>query len=515
MVSWSLPPLIYPCCLTSFARGEKIIKHNPVQFRTSLVVIALILIDLFAVKISMLIAYTIRNHLLVLLFPAYFSSKLLAQTLELFWWYPLAFIVSIAYERLYHKRLPFWIEVQWLMKAGIITLFLTIALLYMVQIGDEVSRTLVLLTWLCSMLALPFFRYYGKKSLLKINIYSRPVIIIGNEKTIPLIKGAFEREATMGYKVIGCIINPEKNSGSVIENPKPPPAREETPCLGHISEAVDIVKSSPVEDLVIFDTGLSSEEQVEMTNRLQPLVKYITLVPDLFGVSLSGIEAAYFFEEQIVMLQIRNRLRSKINSAVKRAFDLLFSALLFLISAPAMLLISAIIKFDSPGPVFYQAKRIGRNGTEFNCLKFRTMKVNCDQILESYLASNQRGRLEWELYNKLITSDPRVTRPGRFLRSLSLDELPQVFNILKGEMSLIGPRPYLPREKEQMGDYANNILVGKPGLTGLWQVSGRNNLTFESRLKLDSWYIKNWSLWLDMILLVRTLRVVLKRDGAF
>ena len=215
------------------------------------------------------------------------------------------------------------------------------------------------------------------------------------------------------------------------------------------------------------------------------------------------------------MLQIRNRLRSKINSTVKRVFDLLFGTLLVLISIPAILLIATIIKLDSPGPVFYQDKRIGRNGTKFNCIKFRTMKVNSDQILKSYLAANKKARLEWELYNKLITYDPRVTRPGRFLRSLSLDELPQLFNILKGEMSLVGPRPYLPREKGQMGTYAYDILVGKPGLTGLWQVSGRNQLAFTSRLKLDSWYMKNWSLWLDTVLILKTVRVVMKRDGAY
>ncbi len=464
----------------------------------------MIIFDLIAVIVSLLLAYFIRNHLLIVLFPSIIADKLLAHTFELFWWYPLAFIVSLAYEKLYHRRLPFWIEVQWIFKAGTLTLFISIVLLYFVGIGDEISRSLVILTWLFAMLALPIFRFYGKKLLLKLNIWSRPIIIIGNNDTIPLINDAFKREATMGYRVVGCINSTKK-----------PASGQSISCLGPIEDAVSIVKSSGVEDLVIADPNLLAAEQVELANTLQPLVKYITLVPDLFGLSLSGIEAAYLFEEQIVMLQIKNRLRSRISSSFKRAFDVIISLLISLLALPIMLLIAVMIRIDSPGPAFYISKRIGRGGSEFNCIKFRTMYINADKILEDFLTANKKAFYEWENYNKLISDDPRVTHIGRVLRRLSLDELPQLINILKGEMSLVGPRPYLPREKEQMGSYAYDILVGKPGLAGLWQASGRNKLSFESRLKLDSWYMKNWSVWLDIFLLLKTSRVVIKRDGAY
>lgn len=465
---------------------------------------SVVLIDLLAILISLLLAYLIRNHLLIILFPTIITDKLLAQTFELFWWYPFAFIGCLAYEKLYHRRLPFWIEVQWILKAGTLTLFLSVVILYLVGIGDEISRALVLITWLIVMLALPLFRYYGKKMLLKLHIWNRPVIVIGNSETIPLIENAFKREVTMGYRVVGCI------SSTAIKETQP-----DLPCLGTLSDAESIVKASKVEDLVIADPTLTSAEQVELTNTLQPFVKYIILIPDLFGVSLSGIEAAYLFEEQIVMLQIKNRLRSRIRSAFKRSFDLAVATLVSIISLPFMLVIATAIRIDSPGPVLYISKRIGREGKEFNCIKFRTMQLECDQILEQYLACNENARQEWDQYKKLITHDPRVTRVGRILRRLSLDELPQLINIIRGEMSLVGPRPYLPCEKEQMGSYTYNILVGKPGLAGLWQVSGRNLLTFESRLKLDSWYMKNWSLWLDIVLLLKTVRVVIKRDGAY
>lgn len=465
--------------------------------------------------ISLLLAYLIRNHLLVVLIPSLISGKLVDRTFELFWWYPIAFIACLAYEKLYNKRLPFWIEVQWLLKAGTLTLFLTIVLLYMVKIGDEISRSLVLLTWMFAMLAIPFFRYFGKKLLLKLNIWTRPVIIIGNDQTIPMIYGAFEREATMGYRVIGYIKSTASGTCGTAQTSSKDNPLNVLPCLGEISNAEEIVQTAAVENLVIADPELSSAALVELTNNLQPLVKYITLVPDLFGVSLSGIEAAYFFEEQIVLLQIKNRLRSKISSSLKRTFDLAIGAIISLIVFPLLIAIAFAIKLGSDGPVFYISKRIGRGGQEFFCIKFRTMELACDQILEQYLDANDSARHEWTRYNKLITHDPRVTRVGRFLRRMSLDELPQLINILRGEMSLVGPRPYLPREKEQMGSYTYDILVGKPGLTGLWQVSGRNKLTFNSRLKLDTWYMKNWSLWLDTVLLLKTVRVVMKRDGAY
>lgn len=485
---------------TSEAKPPPMYKHATDIIAVSTV----ILLDLIAVSISLLLAYVIRNHLLLVLFPTVVTGKLLAQTFNLFWWYPLAFIGCLAYEKLYYKRIPFWIEVQSIFKAGTLTLFLTVVILYLVRIGDEISRSLVLLTWFFAMLALPFFRYYGKKFLLKLNIWSRPVIIIGNSDTIPLIHGALLREVTMGYRVVGCINSTGKSE-----------PQSGLPCLGSLSDARLIINTLGVEDLVIAEPRLTAAEQVELTNTLQTLVKNIFLVPDLFGVSLSGIEAAYFFEEQVVLLQIKNHLRSRINSAIKRTFDLLIGSIVNIIALPLMLGIAIAIKVDSAGPVFYVSKRIGRGGKEFSCLKFRTMYNNAEQIMKEHLAANEEARKEWVCYNKLITFDPRLTRVGRTLRRLSLDELPQLINILHGEMSLVGPRPYLPREKEQMGNFANDILYGKPGLSGLWQVSGRSKLSFINRLKLDSWYMKNWSLWLDIILLLKTIRVVLKRDGAY
>ena len=477
--------------------------------------LALILLDLAAIAISLAFAYLLRHYLLVMILPSLFPEKLLAQTFTLLWWYPLAFIFCLAYENLYQKRLPFWIEVEWVFKAGTLTLFLSVVLLYLVQIGEDVSRSFVLLTWAISMTIIPVMRFYGKKQLLKLSIWNRPVLLIGNAHTIPMIYGALKREQTMGYIVVGYLTNHGRNHGMAVGEAEPGDQDKTLPFLGGLDRIESVVAKTGIEDIIIAEPSLSSDKLVELTNKLQPLVNNIILVPDLFGVSLSGIEAAYFFEEQAVLLHIKNQLKSKLNRLIKRTFDLIAGVLLSVPCFPLILIIGLAVKLDSPGPVFHISDRIGQGGRVFRCYKFRTMYQNADEILTDFLESDDRARHEWEHFNKLISDDPRITRLGRLLRRFSFDELPQLINVICGEMSLVGPRPYLPREEKQMGSWIFDILVGKPGLTGLWQVSGRNKLTFENRLRLDAWYMKNWSFWLDTVLLLKTLRVIMKSDGAY
>lgn len=200
-------------------------------------------------------------------------------------------------------------------------------------------------------------------------------------------------------------------------------------------------------------------------------------------------------------------------TAIKRIFDLTFAGLIFLLSLPFLLLISLILKIDSPGPVFFAHTRAGRYGRPFQCLKFRTMFVNAEEVL-ARLLENPVQKREWEMIGKL-KDDPRVTRIGKFLRKTSLDELPQLLNVLRGEMSLVGPRPMSSHWLEKCGSHREARLQVRPGMTGLWQVSGRNDIEFSQRIQMDSWYIQNCSIRLDMIILFRTALVVLKRQGAY
>ncbi|HCN6724594.1 TPA: sugar transferase, partial [Escherichia coli] len=166
------------------------------------------------------------------------------------------------------------------------------------------------------------------------------------------------------------------------------------------------------------------------------------------------------------------------------------------------------------GPAIYSHERIGKGGKIFKCLKFRSMVTNSKEVLEDLLSKDIQAKQEWEATFKL-KNDPRITKIGHFLRRTSLDELPQLFNVLKGEMSLVGPRPIITAELEKYNDEVAYYLLSKPGMTGLWQVSGRSDVDYETRVYLDTWYVKNWSMWNDIAILFKTIGVVLKKDGAY
>jgi Undecaprenyl-phosphate galactose phosphotransferase WbaP len=199
---------------------------------------------------------------------------------------------------------------------------------------------------------------------------------------------------------------------------------------------------------------------------------------------------------------------------VKRLFDASLASLLLVLASPLWVLIAVLIKLDSRGPVLYGHTRIGHNKKPFRAWKFRSMASNADEVLESYLRSHPVARREWEQTQK-IKDDPRVTRVGKLLRKTSLDELPQIWNVLLGEMSLVGPRPIVNDEIPRYGDQFDLFVSVKPGLTGLWQVSGRNNTTYEERVQLDIHYVRHWSPWMDLGILLKTVPVVLLGHGAY
>jgi lipopolysaccharide/colanic/teichoic acid biosynthesis glycosyltransferase len=198
---------------------------------------------------------------------------------------------------------------------------------------------------------------------------------------------------------------------------------------------------------------------------------------------------------------------------LKRGFDIVTSAMLLLLVTPLLLLIATGIKLDSRGPLLFRQARWAGGTRSFRALKFRTMHVDAERLLKELLEADPVLRHEYEMYHKL-TRDPRVTRFGRILRKLSFDELPQLWNVLIGDMSLIGPRPYMPHELVRYPHQQEVLARVRPGITGLWQVSGRHRTTFERRLELDVYYVENYSIWLDLHVLMRTVWIVMKADGA-
>ena len=202
------------------------------------------------------------------------------------------------------------------------------------------------------------------------------------------------------------------------------------------------------------------------------------------------------------------RLNLFIYKITKRFFEIIFSIFIILISAPFVLLLSLLIKLSSRGPIFFKQIRIGKDKKEFECIKFRTMSQEADDILKNLLLKDKSLRKEFKKTQKL-KNDPRITPIGKFLRKTSLDELPQFINVLKGDMSLIGPRPIVEEEKVRYGKNLDKVLSIRPGITGLWQVSGRNKLSYKRRIKLDLIYVNERDLYMDFNILIRTVGVIL------
>lgn len=203
-----------------------------------------------------------------------------------------------------------------------------------------------------------------------------------------------------------------------------------------------------------------------------------------------------------------------IGGLVKRSFDITAAGCALILFSPIFLMIMVLVKYTDNGPAFYGHGRIGHNGRVFKCLKFRTMAVNGDELLRSHLRDNPDAAEEWRLTRKL-KDDPRVTPVGRVLRKLSLDELPQLLNIMRGEMSVVGPRPVVDEELKVYDSFAIFYLQTRPGLTGLWQISGRNDVSYESRIAFDTHYVQNWSLVSDIAIILKTIPAVCLARGSY
>lgn len=199
---------------------------------------------------------------------------------------------------------------------------------------------------------------------------------------------------------------------------------------------------------------------------------------------------------------------------LKRCLDIFLCLIAAPIVLPVSLVIAVAIKITSPGPIFYGHKRIGKNHTQLKCWKFRSMCIDADKKLKEILATDPVRAAEWEKDRK-FTDDPRVTKLGKFLRKTSLDELPQLWNIFIGQMSFVGPRPVTEPELSKYGQFADYVLSVKPGLSGMWQISGRSDTGYEERITLDTYYIQNWSMWLDIWIIIKTIWVVINGKGAY
>ncbi len=428
------------------------------------------------------------------------------ESFTFFWWVFPVWLFFLAYEGMYTKRFSFWDEVKMLWKVVFFATLATFSILYLGKVGERVSRTVLVLMGIISIPVFPIIRINAKKLLIFIGLLKSKVLILGAGKTGELIFNALKRDRNLGLNVVGFLDDDPAKIGGRIGGVK---------IHAGVDKAHKYIGRCGIEDIVIAMPGCEKNKFISLVNRLQHKARNIILIPDLFGITVLGTNLQHFFQEQAIGLEVKNNLAHPANIFIKRVFDLLVSAILLLILAVPMMIIAVLIKLNSPGPVIYSQERRGRNDRPFKCHKFRTMFNDAEERLDSLLQSNEETRNEWK-HNWKLRNDPRITKIGRFLRRTSLDELPQIFNVLKGEMSLVGPRPVTKREIDKYYREQAKLCFGVlPGITGLWQVSGRNNTGYDYRIVLDSWYVRNWNLWLDIVILFRTIRVVINGEGVY
>lgn len=461
------------------------------------------------------------------LFAAFFVSELLARYVstafignerEILGGYltrinsylPISLAILLAfYNRGYYsRRIPWWNQVRYFFIVLIIALGVEGFIFFAVKI--PFSRLWVLFSWATAFALFLIARKFAIYIANKCNIWKKRTIIIGNGNNLIDAVYAMYSERDTGYDVTDIIVH---NSDFKIKKNELPSEYANLK-KRYIKNITALIKKERDAFIIIahdsFDE-LNIDEIVDILNKNN--VQY-AIVPPLKGFSLYGERPQYFFGHDIVLLQPRYNIVSPTSRLLKRAVDILCSCFALLFCIPIFMFIAFAVKRDG-GSAFYSQIRIGKDGKEFKFWKFRSMKVDAEKALEEILASNPKMKADWDVKRKL-SNDPRITKIGKFLRKSSLDELPQLLNVLVGQMSLVGPRPILPDEVIFFTDMQLKIYYSaKPGITGLWQVSGRNETVFKHRVHLDCWYVRNWSLWHDIVILFKTVGVVLKRGGAY
>lgn len=404
--------------------------------------------------------------------------------------------------RHYSDRKPFWTELSEVLRVILLLALLDLALVAFAE--WNASRLWWFLIWLLAAMAVPLMRFGVRKLLTVWGLWLRPTVLVGYGPNAHEALAALLSEPELGFKVVGFV--DVATSGKTLTEVQGLP-------LLSPDEVKAWAKVPGLQVVIALEHGQNDVREKWLRRLARWKVEDISVIPAMRGVPLYGTDISYFFSHEVAMLKLRNNLRYWPARILKRVFDLIAAVALLAVGWPLLIYLAWRIREDG-GPAIYAHKRVGQSGKVFACYKFRSMRVDAEEQLRDLLASDPALRVEWEKEFKL-KDDPRVTAIGHFLRRTSLDELPQLFNVIKGEMSLVGPRPVVRKELERYGDDVDYFLMVRPGMTGLWQVSGRNDVNYDTRVYLDTWYVKNWSLWYDIAILFKTIRVVLKREGAY
>ncbi len=363
--------------------------------------------------------------------------------------------------------------------------------------GEMVSRIVVILSvlltgaMLCARRALWRSMVYTRY---REGVDTRNVLIIGSGRVAHALRNHLESMRHLGFRFRGFIALTEKETES-----------GDADIIGNVENCLALARALFVDE-IFFSVPAEKKVVIQLVQEARAAGIDVRVVPDLYDGLAWNAPVEYIGQFPTIPLHRRD---FPIGSfMLKRVMDITLSAIALLVLSPLLIDIAIAVLLDSPGPVFYRARRIGRKGRTFDCMKFRTMVVNADELKAQLEHMNERDGILFKL-----TNDPRITRVGRYLRKYSLDEIPQFFNVLKGDMSLVGPRPPIASEVERYDLAHLRRLDVLPGITGLWQVEARQDPSFDSYISLDTAYVENWNLWLDLKILVRTVSVVISGTG--
>jgi Undecaprenyl-phosphate galactose phosphotransferase WbaP len=403
-------------------------------------------------------------------------------------------MIWFAHKGHYTQRLPFWVEASQIVASCLFVLlcdgFLQFAL------KNAFSRLWLVHTWLLAVPLLLLARQAARVGLARLSLWEIRTLLVGSPDRIAEATTLLHSERNLGYVVVA------QETFETLEQAEG--GTWQAACDRHGAQMV-VVAAEETEQMKYRD----------LLARLALERLPFICIQSLAGLPVLSLKTYHLLGQDVLLLVEQGRL-DPTGRVLKAVFDRLGAlALLVLLSPllPLFIVLVVLIRRDG-GSVFYADQRVGRRGRPFACLKFRTMRVNSDQVLADFLAGDPAAREEWDRTKKL-RHDPRVTGVGMFMRTRSIDELPQLLNILRGEMSLVGPRPIPVWQSSIYGRELGYYGLTKPGMTGLWQVSGRSLLDYAQLVRLNTWYVKNWSFWLDIVILAKTIPVVFCRKGAF
>ena len=409
----------------------------------------------------------------------------------------------------YTQRSPWWEQLKYMVLVCIMMMLLCGSMLYVLHL--MFSRM-----WVCSsfMLAIPLLvclRLIARKIALATGQWGSDVTLIGGPENVMETIFALSSDTYNHYRVREIYLLGTSTLLDVEDLPASQRAAKQA--LVRSEQLAGLVKKSSSVLFIAAPDEATRMDMVAFMTMVQELERDVAFVAPMSGMSLYGMDVQNFFGSHTALLKPKRRVEKRLNRAFKRMLDLFGASMGLLVLIGPMLVLAFVIRRDG-GKALYAQERVGRHGKPFKCWKLRSMVPNATEVLKELLANDPDARAEWEADFKL-KNDPRVTKIGNVIRKTSVDELPQLWNVLRGEMSLVGPRPIVTKELSHYGKHKADYLAAKPGLTGLWQVSGRNDTSYAYRVYLDSWYVAHWSLWTDIVIIVQTVGILVNRKGAY